>query len=179
MESQLLETLYKHNDVKEYSKEFEDSINFGSHDQVSAMLFGGVLKWKEAKIVNDENGDIVVYKSGLKKGAIKYKNMEFTKELKSMFEPKEEWKSKKAGVFYTSDEVLNEIQTYRIEKYRPFASLIQDHREAKKERDTYLTGLTKVCWEDGLLHPTFNHVETPTGRLSCRNPNLQNITAKK
>jgi len=175
MENQLLETLYKHNNITKYSKEFEDSINFGSHDQVSAMLFGGVLKWKEAKIVNDENGDIVVYKSGLKKGAIKYKNTEFTKELKGMFVPKEEWKSKKSGVFYTSDEVLLELHP----EFNRFVGLVQEHREARKERDTYLTGLTKVCWADGLLHPTFNHVETPTGRLSCRNPNLQNITAKK
>jgi len=180
MESQLIDTVFKHNKITKYSKEFEDSINFGSHDQVSAMLFGGVLKWKEAKIVNDENGDVVVYKSGLKKGAIKYKNMEFTKELKPMYVANDKWKSKKSGVFFTSDEVLQEIlDTFgSVRETSKFVSLIQEHREARKERDTYLTGLTKVCWADGLLHPTFNHVETPTGRLSCRNPNLQNITAK-
>jgi DNA polymerase-1 len=106
--------------------------------------------------------------------------MEFTKELKPMYVPSDKWKSKKSGVFFTSDEVLQELlDTFgSVRETSKFVSLIQEHREARKERDTYLTGLTKVCWEDGLLHPTFNHVETPTGRLSCRNPNLQNITAK-
>ena len=95
-------------------------------------------------------------------------------------------------MFFTSDEVLQEL--YSVTKptnvkispnsllsktnVKVFVSLIQEHRQLKKERATYLTGLTKVCWNDGLLHPTFNHVETPTGRLSCRNPNLQNITAR-
>tara|TARA_R100001082_G_scaffold90419_2_gene56931 strand:- start:13942 stop:15183 length:1242 start_codon:yes stop_codon:yes gene_type:complete len=171
--SQLLEILFEHNDITKYSKVFVDSINFGSHDQVSAMLFGGTLKWKESRMMEDKDGNLVVYKSGKNKGSIKYKNVEFTKELKGMFTARKEWKSKKTGVFYTSDEVLNELDSSR------FVTLIKELREAKKERDTYLKGLTKVCWNDGLLHPTFNHVETPTGRLSCRNPNLQNITTKR
>ena len=192
IESNLLEFLFEHNNIKKYSKLFEDSINFGSHDQVSAMLFGGTLKWKEERAEEDEHGDLVVYKSGKKKGNIKYRKVEFTQELEAMYVPKDKWKSKKEGVFFTSDEVLQEL--YSVTKptnvkispnsllsktnVKVFVSLIQEHRQLKKERDTYLTGLTKVCWNDGLLHPTFNHVETPTGRLSCRNPNLQNITAR-
>ena len=180
----LLDHLFEFNNITEYSKFFIDSINFNSHDQVSAMLFGGVLKWKESKIVNDENGDIVVYKSGKRKGDIKYKNMEFAKKLNPMFPTNEEWKSKKLGIYFTSDEILQKLideygGSYSLKGKSTFVNTIKEHRQLKKERDTYLKGLTKVCWEDGLLHPTFNHVETPTGRLSCRNPNLQNITAKR
>ena len=179
MEIELVEILFKHNKITKYSKEFEDSINFASHDQISYMLFGGTIKWKECRIMEDKDGGIMVYKHGKNKGAIKYKNTEFTKELKGMATARKEWKSKKLGVFYTSDEVLNEVKWTCGTTASSFIKLIQKHREARKERDTYLTGLTKVCWQDGLLHPTFNHVETPTGRLSCRNPNLQNITAKR
>tara|TARA_R100000781_G_scaffold110707_1_gene76347 strand:+ start:1956 stop:3281 length:1326 start_codon:yes stop_codon:yes gene_type:complete len=180
IESNLLEFLLDYNNITEYSRHFIDNINFGSHDQVSAMLFGGTLKWKEERAEEDEHGDLVVYKSGKKKGNIKYRKVEFTQELLPMYVPNKKWESKKAGVFFTSDEVLQELLDSfgTARKTSNFVSNIQEHRQLKKERDTYLTGLTKVCWNDGLLHPTFNHVETPTGRLSCRNPNLQNITAK-
>ena len=70
----------------------------------------------------------------------------------------------------TSIEVLNaikdkhEIVEYII-RYRKIAKLIS----------TYLDGMLNFVTEDGKIHTTFMQRTTSTGRLSSREPNLQNL----
>jgi len=49
------------------------------------------------------------------------------------------------------------------------------HRKETKSYGTYVKGLRKRVYR-GRVFPTFNLHTTSTGRLSCRNPNLQNVT---
>lgn len=63
----------------------------------------------------------------------------------------------------------------RISDKHPIVPLILEHRKTAKLLRTYLSALPSYVSEDGRIHPNFKQVGTGTGRLSCDNPNLQNI----
>ena len=48
-------------------------------------------------------------------------------------------------------------------------------RKASKLKSTYVDGLLGLIGSDGRIHPHFNQTVAATGRLSCTEPNLQNI----
>lgn len=56
--------------------------------------------------------------------------------------------------------------------------LVSDHRELVKLKTTYIDALPKLVAPDGRLHTSYDQLGTATGRLSSRNPNLQNIPVK-
>ncbi len=56
--------------------------------------------------------------------------------------------------------------------------LILEHREYSKLKSTYVDGLVKLVDEDGRIRTTFEQTVAATGRLSSRNPNLQNIPVR-
>lgn len=49
------------------------------------------------------------------------------------------------------------------------------YREIFKLKTTYIDAFKKLIASDGRIHPTFLQLGAATGRLSCQNPNLQNI----
>jgi DNA polymerase-1 len=53
--------------------------------------------------------------------------------------------------------------------------LVLDWREANKIASTYTESILDKLDGQGVLHTSFQQVGTNTGRLSCRDPNLQNI----
>lgn len=62
----------------------------------------------------------------------------------------------------------------------PVAKRILDYRGVTKILSTYVTKLPKVRHaRDGKIHCDFNQIGAATGRLSSRDPNLQNIPARK
>lgn len=73
--------------------------------------------------------------------------------------------------FSTSAEVLEELQ----EAY-PFVRTILKYRTVEKLRSTYVDSLPQdIHPRTGRIHCTFNQSVAATGRLSCQDPNLQNI----
>ncbi len=69
-----------------------------------------------------------------------------------------------------------------LEKLAPEAPVvgkILEYRTYSKLRSTYAEGLQEYIREDGRIHCTFNQTITATGRLSCTEPNLQNIPARE
>lgn len=58
----------------------------------------------------------------------------------------------------------------------PFKFALQKYRKVAKALSTYVEGYAE-CIEpsDQRIHPTFKLHRTPTGRLACGDPNLQNI----
>jgi DNA polymerase-1 len=66
-----------------------------------------------------------------------------------------------------------------LEKLRdlhPIIPLIEEHRELAKLQSTYVDVLpTLINPKTNRIHTTFNQAVTTTGRLSCSEPNLQNI----
>lgn len=60
----------------------------------------------------------------------------------------------------------------------PIAQKVLEYRQLEKLRSTYLETLPKQVREDGRVHCRFVQSGTATGRLSCQDPNLQNIPVR-
>ena len=68
-----------------------------------------------------------------------------------------------------------------LEKLRgkhPIVGKVLDYRTLSKLKSTYADGLVKVIEADGRIHTSFMMTVTDTGRLSSREPNLQNIPVR-
>lgn len=69
-----------------------------------------------------------------------------------------------------------------LEKLRdkhPIVDSILEYRSLTKLKSTYAEGLLKEIAPDGRIHTSFMMTVTDTGRLSSREPNLQNIPIRK
>lgn len=141
------------------------------NEHVSALLYGGVLKYEAVEPAVDENGSWITFKSGAKKGQIKtkkvLKEIAVVPELVFAFGTE----TKKKGVYKVDDEVLEVLA-----KDSNIAHFVQQWRTVTKDISTYYEGYASLVWPDGKIHPSFNHEATGTGRQSCTKPNLQNVT---
>jgi DNA polymerase-1 len=61
----------------------------------------------------------------------------------------------------------------------PLPGLVMEYRESAKLKSTYADALPRLIHpETGRIHPRLSQTGTSTGRLSCSNPNLQNIPVR-
>lgn len=68
------------------------------------------------------------------------------------------------------------LATLAAESNHPIPRLVLEHRELAKLKGTYVDTLPAlVSKRTGRIHPSFHQTGTVTGRLSCSDPNLQNI----
>ena len=77
-------------------------------------------------------------------------------------------KKTKSG-YSTSAEVLEKLSMV------PIVGKILSYRQLTKLESTYVEGLKNYIGEDQKIHCHFQQAVTATGRLSCTDPNLQNI----
>ena len=82
-------------------------------------------------------------------------------------------RSKKKTGYSTSVDVLEKLQTDN-----PIIGDILQYRKATKLRSTYIDGLIALIGDDNRIHPHFNQTVAATGRISCTEPNLQNIPVR-
>ncbi len=76
----------------------------------------------------------------------------------------------KSGSYSTAVDVLEKLKDdYQI------VSDVLEYRKVAKLRSTYVEGLIPLIAHDGRIHPHFMQTVAATGRLSCTEPNLQNI----
>lgn len=68
-----------------------------------------------------------------------------------------------------TDEVLEKID-------HPVVKIIQTHRDASKRANTYFRSFVFHADEDAVIHTDLRQAGTRTGRMSCANPNLQNLS---
>lgn len=81
---------------------------------------------------------------------------------------------KRSGSLSTGEEILELLRA----DY-PIAGKILDYRKLEKLRSTYVEALpAEINPHDQRIHCTFNQSVAATGRLSCQNPNLQNIPVR-
>lgn len=81
----------------------------------------------------------------------------------------------KVGKPSTDHEVLKYYGEIGV---RP-AQLTLEHRELLKLRSTYIEPALGWVYDDGLVHTSYRHTATRTGRLSSADPNMQNLPKKK
>ncbi|MBM6991074.1 MAG: DNA polymerase I [Mobilibacterium timonense] len=80
---------------------------------------------------------------------------------------------KKTGTLSTSADILEKLQ----DEY-PVCGKVLQYRKYKKLLGTYVEGLIPLICYDGRIRPHFNQTVAATGRLSCTEPNLQNIPVR-
>ncbi len=79
-------------------------------------------------------------------------------------------KKTKTG-YSTNQETLEKLRTMH-----PFVEKLLSYREIFKIKSTYVEPFIKLASnKDHRIHPVFHQTLTSTGRLSCSDPNLQNI----
>ena len=92
-----------------------------------------------------------------------------------LFEKLQIAKGKKTKSGYsTSAEILESL-----ENLHPVIPLILKYRQLQKLYSTYIEGFKPLIEKpSGLIHTSFNQTVTATGRLSSKEPNLQNIPVR-
>lgn len=103
-------------------------------------------------------------------------NINSTKQLsKVLFEDLGLPPAKKTKTGYSTDvEVLEGLRGAH-----EIIDLILDYRSLTKLNSTYVLGLMPTIAADGRIHPHFKQSGAATGRISCNDPNLQNIPIKQ
>ncbi len=71
-----------------------------------------------------------------------------------------------------------EGELIKLKGTHPIIEKIQEYREIKKLLSTYIKALKPLIQKDGKVHADFLQYGTTTGRLSSKNPNLQNIPTR-
>ncbi len=145
-------------------------INWASGDQLSAFLYGGTV----SQTVKQHVG---FFKTGVRKGEPKYKNVVIEHQLPRLYEPLPKSELAKDGYWSTNEDTLLKLKG----KKGPLKILLELSK-MEKLLGTYYAGLPKLNaemhWPRGILHGTFNMVVAQTGRLSSSKPNLQNFAGE-
>lgn len=66
----------------------------------------------------------------------------------------------------------------KLEDKHDIVPLILEYRMLSKLNSTYIEGLIPLVGEDGRIHAHFQQTVAATGRISCTEPNLQNIPVR-
>jgi DNA polymerase I-like protein with 3'-5' exonuclease and polymerase domains len=144
-------------------------INFGSGDQLSAFLYGGT-------VVQTVKQPVGVFKTGERKGQVKFQNVDIEHKLPRLVEPLKNSELKKPGFYATDEGTLKKLKGPFAKKYvTPILRLAR----LDKLIGTYYEGLPKLNktmdWNASMLYPNYNQCVTQTGRLSSSRPNGQNL----
>ena len=83
-------------------------------------------------------------------------------------------KGKKTSTGYSTS--ADELE--KLADKHPLIPLVLRYRQISKLLSTYVLGLTEQIESDGKIHTVFNQALTTTGRLSSKEPNLQNIPVR-
>lgn len=104
-------------------------------------------------------------------------NIASTKQLqKVLFEERGLVPIKKTKTGYSTDNAVLEELAERTTD--PVPRAILDHRSFTKLQSTYVETLPTLADKNSRVHTTFIQTGTATGRLSSRDPNLQNIPVR-
>jgi DNA polymerase I-like protein with 3'-5' exonuclease and polymerase domains len=152
----------------------EPRLNIGSSEQLSAALFGGEAKitWKEWYIHE--------YKT---KPYSRYYEREYSERVTISglgFGPeKGTQSSSKKGVYSTDKGVIQRLKCKTPDQRRVKKLLLQRSADAQVVKmirgSNAKTGLMSKIQPDGCIHPSLNQTVAATGRLSCSDPNGQNL----
>lgn len=166
-------------------------IDVGSAVQLSKVIFGGIHKYRAKVAMTDEDGNEILYKSGAKKGQVRYRNDTFEIHLDGVIDSNaiRSTKKLKNGSWKLDDETVRECLRYlesvillknssQVADVASMLITIQKVRAHSKDLTAFYRPYIALTWPSsgidyGILHPRFSHTATDTGRLSCSAPNIQ------
>jgi len=153
-----------------YTEALVEQIELTKPSHLSALLYGGELKWEERE-------EIGKYKTGAKIGQARFRVHKKAETLKSLTHIKV---ITDAGELSTSDEALEQIINSGSGLGTTIAKATQLHRSLNKSVGTTLEGLLKwsvvnATTGEHHVHPQLNGCQTVTGRRSSSKPNGQNF----
>jgi DNA polymerase-1 len=130
----------------------------------------------EPKILTDYGKELEVELDNIQRETWKTAGHEFnlasTKQLQEvLFNERKLKPGKKTKTGYSTDAASLE----ELAREDPLPALILRHRTLAKLKSTYVDTLAGMADSEGRLHTNFDQAGTATGRLSSREPNLQNI----
>ena len=145
-------------------------LNFNSNQQLSAYLYGGVIRETKRELVG-------FYKTGQKIGEPRYKLVEVEHQLPRLVQPLKGTEMQAEGVFATDEATLKKLKGAKEQ-----VSLLLKLAKLSKLKETYYEGMNKLNeemnWPKDELHPTYHQVVAATGRLSSAKPNGQNMSGE-
>jgi len=144
--------------------------NWASNDHLSALLYGGsIVEWKHVPAG--------IFKTGDRKGEIKFKKEAVEHKLPRRYNPIRGSANAKEGTWSVDESYLRKLQAGR-----ELIDGILQVKTWKKLVSTYLLGLPKLHeemhQEDGFIHGSLVQCVAKTGRLASNSPNLQNISGE-
>lgn len=166
--------------IGEHDHKIVTALNPASSQQLSAVLFGGTIGIDGFEVVK-VGGTPAKYKTGAKKGQVKYKKVQTQYSWPPLVDGAVYSEKIKSGKAYkTGDDVLDKIiSESSVKDAVDLCANIQRLRALNKDISTYYEGYGKLVWpHDSCIHPSYQHCSTGTGRLSCSNPNLQQVSGK-
>lgn len=145
-------------------------INWGSVDDLSVFLYGGV-------IVEEKRWQSGVFKTGQRAGQPRFNIDKIQHTLPRLVKPIKGTELKKEGYWSTDDKTIRQLKGAK--KIQEILSWITALREKSKLHSTYYQGFLdlrrEMDWPECEIHGQFNQCVVPTGRLSSSNPNQQNL----
>ncbi len=150
-------------------------LNFGSHENLSALLYGGPVSYEVRES----------YEKILKSGVIKTKEhwVEKVEVFPRLVEPlKGTALKKKDGndkdlYFKTDEGTLKKLKAFG--KAKQVIEIVLERVKISKKVGTYFHGIPKLYgemhWCDEILHGQLIHCRAATGRLASNSPNQQNF----
>jgi len=165
------------NRVEEIKKQFNTfskhpDFNWSSNNHLSALLFGGSIPVVE----KEPDG---VFKTGLRKGQVKFKNVKKEIKFPRMYKPAKgtermDKEGNPSGLYSVDEPSLVKIGKGEL------IDGILEIKKLEKQNSTYYRGLPTLIkefnWTPGMIYGTFNQCVARTGRLSSKSPNLQNLS---
>lgn len=157
--------------VLSLTKQLEDAtgnhnVNWGSPQQVSAILYGGTFEV-----------DCRVTKTRvLKDGTVRTREINGTREVSfpRLINPLKQYDNE---VLSVGRDVLRKLKC--TGKAKEVVNLLLSYREHVKLVDTYYNGLVELVdnnhYDDMVIHGNLSQSATRTGRLASSRPNLQNF----
>lgn len=162
--AQDLSSSLKHIDEQIYEMFPIDNINWNSNDHLSAVLYGGDVKYP----VREATQRV------LKDGSIKHGERwgEAIVNMPQLVKPLPKTECAKDGYWKTSEDILKSLKAKG--KAKKLIDLVLERSTIDKELSTYALGIPKLYNErhytDEIIHGQFNMCVARTGRLSSSQP---------
>lgn len=175
LEKSNLKATKTHEEIKEVERQLSGlvagdvPVDWDSKDNLSALLYGGIVKRKE-RVAHP-----FTYKDGTTTTKERWETKEYT--FPRLVTPLPNTEYKKGGYYQTNEKVLLTLSADR--KVREIIRLMLERTKLCKLVGTYYEGIPKLYremgWENHIIHGSLVHCRAATGRLASRKPNQQNM----